>query len=219
MNKSRKGVALIMALTVVLIGGAIIAITFNIVFSQAWISGEQKGGYVDHTTLRSAVESMKGRVISENITAGRTQHVHAALVRSADITSAEDLRFDNWLLDVNVSSGVGPQRVVVEVYDTYFDLSQVLDRNVLLANAEFFPPSFKMEGTQSTTITNDPTLGRRGRVLGRATHSSVNPFISAPTGGGLNLDHYGAYLLRARLFDRNNKLLRTAEELFVQILP
>ena len=79
MNKSRKGDALIIALVVVLVGGIIIALSFDIVFRYAWFSLTERAGYVDHTTMLDVVQTAKANICQSNLDDGKA--VHAAALK------------------------------------------------------------------------------------------------------------------------------------------
>jgi len=219
-----------MALVVVVVGGVVIAIIFDIMFSHAWISSQQKGSYVDHTTLLSFVQAMKGRIISDNVTAGKTKHAPAlgydtnTVPGNGSLTLA-DLRFGppgfpTWHVDdKNVKSGVGVQEVLVEVYDMFFDLDWV--KQSALEDINFFPSVFVMKGTESGGggggSSGTGSVG--GNIEGEAITNTGGTHGSA-SAGSINPSNYGAYLIRASLFDRGKTSpIRVVEEAFVQILP
>ena len=218
MYKSRKGAALILALVVVLIGGTVTAITFNMMYKHAWMTSQQKNSYVNHTTLLSFMQEMKGRIISDNIAADETRHALALgydtvppAPPAAGTLTIDDLRFGPpWYVESDdVRSGVGVQRVTVEVYDVFFDLDWV--NPIYLTNKDF-PPSFKMAGIGGG--------GSAGEIEGDATSASGGTYIGSYTSDNLPSDRYGAYLVRAKLYNnKSTKPIRVTEELFVQILP
>jgi len=213
--KSRKGAALIMALVVVLVGGAVIAVTFNIVFGHVWMSVQFRGSYVDHTTLRSAVEEMKGLIVAENIAANETRRV-AAVTNNTDITNAADLRFGGtWVINRVDRSGVGPRRVVVNVYDIGFNFDRVGPDEAVraaLMSGGFFPPALRIEADGG---------GGGGAMPGQIEDDEDG----GPDPGALDTGMVGSYLVRAMLFDDPNadiataRPIRVVEEAFVQIIP
>jgi hypothetical protein len=212
-KKTRKGVALVLALVVMVIGGAIIGLTFEFVYRFFWISTEQREIYVDHTTVLSAIQSKIAQIIEHNKGEGKTMHVSAlgydsgALPANGSL-SLNDLRFgDPWSKIVET----GHHWVETEVFDMHF-MADWVDYNVLKNNpAEMkdFPSVFNMAGEVGSggysEVGDHTAPGASNRSSGDADE--------------LDPDSYGAYLIRVRLYDRQGKLIRTAEEAFVQILP
>jgi hypothetical protein len=125
---------------------------------------------------------------------------------------ASDLRFGSpWSESAGMRSGMGPQRVVTEVFDMHF-MAEWVKYDAFHGNPEEmkdFPSVFNMAGKVKS-----------------GGYSSVGDHKGPGVGSGnvygadeLDPDSYGAYLIRVRLYDHQDKLLRTAEEAFVQILP
>jgi hypothetical protein len=122
------------------------------------------------------------------------------------------------MLDRAVSLNVaGGGSVKVEVYDMLFAPNQV-DEGTLTsdwAHMMALPPVYRMESDIATgegEFLDDP---------GRETTPGSGSSDRRPPGGvdprDVNPLKYGAYLVRAKLYDHNGKLVRTAEEAFVQV--
>jgi hypothetical protein len=219
--KARKGAGLVLALMVVLVGGLFVVVTFDFVAQFSGLSVEQRGIYVDHTTALSVIQAKIAQIIESNRSAGRTQHVSALGYDgggvpgngSLDLLDLDDLRFGApWSESVQMSNGTGLQRVDTEVFDMHF-MPEWVDYDSFSGNPDQmrdFPPVFNMAGEVG---------GGGTSALG--DHSAPGAGTSVSGGGTdeLNPDSYGAYLIRVRLYDLQGKLLRTAEEVFVQILP
>jgi hypothetical protein len=213
MRKPRKGVALVLALVVVLVGGGVIALTFDIVSRYGCFSVSQRRIYVDHTTVLDLIQATKGWILANNVDNGKTMHAPgfnyaaaAAAPIKGSITHLNDLRFTDAVLsrDVTLSSGVGRQRAVVQVYDMLFNPEDV--NEIVLEDPvqmQDFPPVYKLK-------VRDDIVEAEGehRAPGTGTRDA---------GIDLDPDRYGAYLIRVRLYDNAGKLLRTVEEAFVQV--
>ena len=221
LSNSHRGVALIMALVVVLVGGALIAVTFSLVFNYVSFSVEQRGTYVDHTTVLHLIQSTKAYIVSSNdVRSFDLGVMHAPGFTYADESSFVDhidkLRFPaafdpNLDMDISINSGSGRQRATVQVYDMFYEVGRV--QEPLLSNRDQMkelPSVYKLKGVGSNSFENE-----NGENHGDANSGSNDNY------GESELDpmRYGAYLIRVRLYDNKNKLLRTAEEAFVQILP
>ncbi|MDR2179577.1 MAG: hypothetical protein LBP21_04670 [Synergistaceae bacterium] len=220
-NKARKGVALVLALMVVLIGGVIIGLTFDFVFGFSWISTEQRRTYVDHTTALSFIQAKIGQIIEHNISKGETMHVkalsNAVDGERAQTSISKDLTLEKlsfgkpWSEDIRdkeMLSGTGLGRVVTDVFDMHFkpewvDYESFKSPDVV----KHFPSVFNMGGDAAGG------MGKDGEGKSGSASSGVSDGDE-----GLNPDTYGAYLIRVRLYDHRGKLLRTAEEVFVQTL-
>jgi hypothetical protein len=154
---------------------------------------------------------MKGYIIQTNSDDNRAMHVPDLDFNSRDsITSVNDLRFSasDLRVDADVQSGVGPQRLTVDVYDLYYNpdnLTGALWNDPV--QMKELPPPFNL--TASFEIDGVGDDGGEGH----------NADVSDLLGGDVvfNPQKYGAYLIRARLFD-GSKLVRTAEEVFIQVL-
>jgi hypothetical protein len=208
---------LVLALVVVLVGGTIVGLTFEFVYSFFWISTEQREIYVDHTTVLSVVQSKIAQIIASNKAAGKTMHVPALGYDSGALPTdnslvLSDLRFGSpWSETTEMSSGAGPQRVETEVFDMHF-MADWVDYDVLRDNPDemkAFPSVFNMVG--------DVGSGGYGEVGDHTAPGASSGSVGDPD--ALDPDSYGAYLIRVRLYDYQGKLIRTAEEAFVQILP
>ena len=223
MSYSRKGGALIMALMVVLGGGALIAATFEMVFIYSWFTQEQRSLYVDHTILASYIQEIKAQIIAYNLGKGEILHAPDILTATGPTLTVEDLRFKdedfespsslsqklNVPFDTTNPTGVGPRKVEVEVYDMVF--------NPNLVNWDeydpdkFFPPVMNRLRHSSTTC-----LGENG----------VEGTPCCPVADRADLRGYGAYLIRVMLYDARlfkprrggDRPIRIIEEAFVQIL-
>jgi hypothetical protein len=218
-NKARKGVALVLALMVMAIGGAIIGLTFEFVYRFFWTSTELRGTYVDHTTVLSVIQSKIAQIIASNKADGKTMHVPDLLYDSDEKNEVppngslvlSQLRFGSpWSETTKMNSGAGLQDVVTEVFDMHFKAEWVnydaFEGN--LAEMKDFPPVFNMEDDVAgglDSVGDEISVGFDKNKVGG--------------GGGLESSKYGAYLIRVRLYDHQNNLIRTAEEAFVQILP
>ena len=240
---SRRGAALILALLVVLAGGIIITATFSFVYGYSRLAQMDRGGYVDHTTLLTYVQRMKSAIVSENALAWEMRHVekvrkgHDGELRDtsppgeklalADVifggatdgqnpdgTSYNDGKWSSWQIDEAVTTGIGSRRVTVEVYDLYFKFDWVRDdyRQHLR-----FPPIFEMSGVTGGGAGGGGTGTVGGESEGEATTADTGGSIGGAT--TLPPERYGAYLIRAELFDgRRTNPIRTIEEVFVQWL-
>ena len=97
MYKSRKGAALVMALVVVLVGGALIAVAFRFVMNYSRLAEHGRAWYLDHTTLVSYVQAIKGRIIAQNLArpnpdggSGLILHVPALMYEDYSVTPADE---------------------------------------------------------------------------------------------------------------------------------
>jgi len=160
-----------MALTLLLICGTIVTLTFDMIGSYSWISAAQRDIYVDHTTVLSAVEKTKGRIIQANLASGDIKRGDGISKSTLDLA---DLRIGKWCIPrYDVRSGASKRELEVEVYDLRFNFN---DLTSTAKAAQDLPPIYKADW-------------------------------AGP---------YGFYLIRAKLYDSRNRLIRMAEEAFVQ---
>jgi len=224
MNKSRKGAALIMALVVVLLGGALVALILNTTLQHSMFSTAGRASFVDHTTVLHHIQTERARILETNIAA-----------MAVEVRSTNPALFalqSNWRTDFApgtepelgldvlrisqetrpVGDGVGRDEVRVSVYDLFFDPSWLDIANMSADELRRLPPAISVFGeADGPWIENHPGSG-----------------IVAPDAGGTDVVHmppqrelFGVYLVRVELFERlpngNLELVRLAEEAFAQV--
>ncbi|MDR2527562.1 MAG: hypothetical protein LBD04_00890 [Synergistaceae bacterium] len=222
-SRSRRGVALMMALVVVLTGGVLIAITFSLVSGYVGFATEQRGSYVDHTTVLHLIQSTKAYIVSSNDFRSFDLGVmHAPGFdysdKSSVVNDVNQLRFPATydpnldLVDIPINSGAGRQRATVQVYDMFFEADRVKDP--LLSNRtqmQELPPVYKLKGVGADSFESDG-----GTNVGDPSSGSSDTYSE----GELDPMRYGAYLIRVKLYNHNaTDPVRVAEEAFVQLLP
>jgi hypothetical protein len=206
-----------MALVVVLTGATCAALLFEITFRFSRVSQPQRNVYVNHTTVLDAIQTAKGYILDTNSADGVAMHPPGFDYDNKPIKSPSDLRFPNSELssDRKVGSGVGLQRVMVQVYDAFYNADN-LDAGLLNDpnRMKELPPPIAIMGDMSS----GPGLQREGEK----TISDTGGNDSAGSGAALDPEKYGAYLVRVLLYDvdgnSGSKLVRMAEEAFVQVL-
>jgi hypothetical protein len=213
-----QGIALVMALVIILVGATCASLLFDITFRFFWVSQPQRNTYVNHTTVLDAIQTTKGYILSTNSADGVVMHP-PDFNYSKTIKSLSDIRFPALELskDMRVENGVGAQRLVVQVYDIFYNANN-LDASLLSDQNQMrdLPPPISKMGDLSSG-------GDNIRPEGEKTISDTGGNDSIG-GGGLMLDpgKYGSYLVRVLLYDvdknDNSKLVRMAEEAFVQVL-
>ena len=217
--RRRRGAALIMALIAVLVGGVLVSFLFDMTFKFSWTSNLQQEGYVNHTTMVDAIQTVNGIILQTNLSGDPSGSfaIHVPAVLSVDeIANLSALRFDGVLsYDQAVNAGVGHQRLEVSVYDMCYDVGQLGDslRNDP-AQMKELPPPIKLPKSFSAAGGISPD-GEKNEP-GQGTNEGVSGSESFP------ITKYGAYLVRAKLFNidgrGSGKLVRVAEEAFVQVL-
>jgi hypothetical protein len=205
----RKGVALVLALAVTLIGSVLAAMIYEMTFNYFWFRQPQKELYVNHTTVLDAIQAMKGYIIQTNSEDQKAMHVPDLDFESTDITSVNLLRFSDPELkvDTSVKSGVGAQRLTLEVYDLYYNPAK-LNSSLWSDPVQMkeLPPPFNLTASYELEDMIDDD--------GKGHNSDVDNLLDDNV--ILNPQKYGAYLIRAKLYS-GSKLVRTAEEVFIQV--
>ncbi|MDR1977283.1 MAG: hypothetical protein LBQ42_00960 [Synergistaceae bacterium] len=216
--RRRKGVALVLALAIILVSGVVVSFLFDMAFSFAWTSSLQQESYVNHATMLDAIETAKGFILQQNNDDNTLMHVPA--VRSADeIAAVSALRFvaPNLSYDVPVRHGAGEQRLEMSVYDMCYEIDKLQpsltdDREQM---RELPPPIAMLSDPTAMVSIAEANVRDWGQKNTTATGGSGS-------GGRLPLENYGAYLVRAKLYDVDpnggRKLVRTTESAFVQVL-
>jgi hypothetical protein len=146
-------------------------------------------------------------------------HVPAVLSKDeVTVMNLSDLRFGDGTLsyDRDVSAGVGHQRLEMSVYDMCCEVGQLQDslKNDP-AQMKELPPSIRLP--KVSCVMGEIAADGDKNVQDQGTNEDA-----AGGGGNFPIRKYGAYLVRARLFDVDGsgarKLVRVAEEAFVQVL-
>jgi len=239
MNKSREGAALAMALVVVMVGSTIIAIIFNITFRHAWVGTAERAGFIDHATVLSFVQNARARILETNIAnAANGITVRAGAVRSNwdNVNADPPLPWDSLIVNYpindpannrtnqlmisresfDVADGAGRGRVDVTVFDMFFapgwlNWPAIINSTYHAEIMRTLPAVIRI--TPSETVAEWGDEDGETDILGRTPTDGGNE--PPPADPGL----IGAYLIRAELFDNQNRLVRVAEEAFFQVLP
>jgi hypothetical protein len=214
--KKREGFVLIMTLIIVIVGLGVIAVMFNSVTQFTGIFSQYRQVYVDTITARNYIEIMKGGIVATNN--ARDTVLHGPDNQSpsfeSDIRNLDGLLItgDNneFILDRDVNI-IGPQRIEVRVYDANYTVHRIVPDFPINELYEL-PPSFFAGGSVRPDWYNE---GQDG--------SDYNRFEELPIGGGA-YEKYGAYLVRVKVFNKAyankpEKLVRTTEEVFLQVIP
>ncbi len=223
----RRGMALPMALLIVIIGSALIAAMFELssVFSRTAVI--QRESYVDHITITDYLERAKGFLVNLNyqrhLTGQSVMHGPGNAALSADLHSLADLQLTQdevWeVLSVDhvVVTKNGRQRVVMQVFDVNYDPERI--RMPLIADLdqlERLPPSLML------VIAEDTGLGIWG-TGGFSSGRSAPPPVNLNDVLSESFERYGAYFIRVQLFDASRNGRETpsheVEETFFQTIP
>ncbi len=216
----RRGVALVLALVVVLVGGALIALIFEMTVRFGFTSLRQGTTYSDHLEVTGYIESAKGFIADTNVNNDQVMHPKGYTnIETTLITSLDMLMFDQAELSVDrvFAGSKGRQRVVMRVFDANYRANRV--REPLLLNsvdmAQMPPPL---------------SLAEAGASMDQYITNVGNSHT--PTTGGQAIDdnevwkrffkYYGAYLIRVELYDIDESgtqnLTRKVEEAFFQVI-
>ena len=226
-NRKREGFALALALFVVTVGLILIAALFNSVSSFTNFFSQYRQAYVDTVIARNYIEIMKGEIVAENNSRAGTGAGVLHGIENQDeafpdntIKSLAGLiihdgvnpnRFDNSFVE-NIN---GQQRVEVTVYDANYRVGGI--DSLAFPHDELYelPPSFYVEGG---TAPDWVPIGKDG--------SDYNEFDVTPNPTKGAHSNYGAYLIRVKIYDTANstysnpdRLVRTTEEAFLQVIP
>jgi hypothetical protein len=208
-----------MALVIILVGSMCAALLFDITFRFSRVSLPQRNTYMNHTTVLDAIQTVRGYILNTNSADGVSMHPPGFDYANKKITSLSDIRFPRSELssDTTVRNGLGIQRLVVQVYDMFYNVDN-LDASLLNDPNQMkeLPPPIDMVGGQAS---GGEDVYREGEKV--ISDTGNNDDIGRG-GGTLDPKKYGAYLVRALLYDvKGNagpKLVRMAEEAFIQVL-
>ena len=212
-RRRREGVALILALVVMLVGGALAALIFEMGLSFSSTTRRQRDHYTDHTTGTNYIQEAVAYITKTNNDAGKVVlHRPPLSVEDRTVKSLEGIRFR--IDEISRDVREGRNRITVNVYDVSYDDIDDSLKNKLEEMRELPPPlnlyytknggAAIMEVDGDGAITND-----------KLPHRKENSWRDI-------LEHYGAYVVRMRLFRTDEtgheKWVRTIDQGFFQIV-
>lgn len=215
-----RGVGLIMALIVALIGTAVSAIIFEMSASFLNTSQLQKKTYEDGISAQSEIERAKGEIIFANKAQGYvlhgTRNTSANFEDETDkITSVAGLSID---VGERLNQPIENRIVDTKIFDASYKAARINTTLFPAADYHDLPPSFFIENNATGGLLNTTT-------------TSMEPHGAGGTGGGSAggleelYKRYGVYMVQVKVFERNltgnpkGKLIRKTEEVFVHLLP
>lgn len=216
-RKRRSGVALVVALVVVLVGSSLMLLLFQMTTQFAFMGGQYRPIYADQVNITGYIQEAKGAISMLNAESTPPVALHAWA--SADwggpnmIRNLEDLQLTaNPLLSRDVIASDG-RRVVVRVFDLFYR-QEMIDAGISAAELGRIPAPL-------TVI--DPNAAAPEEVVneGFVEEQEVKIVENQILPSTLNIDQIGVYLVRVELYRDRHSVhpLRTAEEAFYQIYP
>jgi hypothetical protein len=227
MMRRRKGVGLVMALAIVVVGTALIAAMFNLSSVFARATTWQRRGYTEHVSMSGYVEKAKGFIVELN--KGRESEglpvLHGANVSlDTEIYAVTDLQLtqtENGIanalsLDIPLSTPNGSKRLVMRVYDANYKPEQI--KIASWEGKQDLPPSLKLDGSAGGNGSNTEVDGEFEDPSG--TGQPLSP--EAVNLSAQQYRDYGAYVVRLELYNVLNGgkrvLERDIEEGFFQAI-
>jgi hypothetical protein len=236
-GKRRRGIALPLALVVILTGSLLIAAAFGSTVQFRTTTERQQETYVEHMTVTDYVEEAKGRISDYNANVNEALHVPDIENDAVKVRSPRDLQITaipggapgNLSLDVTLPGG--RQAVTMRVYDVAYTADKVDSSVPHAVLAEIPAPMLIFRKTSIGTnfeIENAATNGAKesdennGYYYFGGSGGSDSTFDAedVEVRRRLSLKQVGSYLVRVELFDVNNgerKRKRLVEEAFFQI--
>ena len=217
-RKRRSGVALVVALVVVLLGSSLMLLLFEMTTQFASMGGQlYRPIYNDQVNVTGYIQEAKGAISMLNAENTPPAALHAWT--SADwggpnmIRNLEDLQLTaNPLLSRDVIASDG-RRVVVRVFDLFYR-QEMLDASISAAELARMPAPLTVINPDAAAPEEVVNEGFVEEVDVKIVENQVLPST-------LNIDQIGVYLVRVELYrDRHSVFpIRTAEEAFYQIYP
>ena len=231
----RKGLALQIALVVLLVGGILVAAIFEFTAVSTTGTTERSMRYGDQMTVAGYAEKAKGAILSEIARVGTAIHPGPFTANVDDwqnsprpqIDSVSDLqiRFDTAPLNPALSPLVSDdrieriRRVILEVFDLTYDATQIQSSDILTDPEELrrLPPALDLNSKQRGKGTGTENLGT---IIGAVDTEDA---LDDAEGGELDLSLFGAYLIRTSIYERDanvrvDRPIRVTEEAFFQVL-
>lgn len=237
LNSKRRGSALILALIVALVGGAIGALIFEVAGAYLNTTSKQSRAYTDDIIAVGFIEKAKGAVIAENVRLYRTPPSSGREVLRGSANASYD-KFIGTITDhsitssdhliiqgipglsatpYNVDRGADKGIVNLEVWDAMYNPDRVkvasfagVGALTALAN---LPPSFFIDSGTPGGFTGENFDEQIQYAEGGGSQSGSL--------GGLNeiYKRYGVYVIRVKMHNEAGNLIRTTEEAFANMMP
>ncbi|MDR1874244.1 MAG: hypothetical protein LBQ90_04420 [Synergistaceae bacterium] len=215
----RRGMALGMALVIVLFGSILAVGSFEFAMSSKKLSTTRSRRYVDQMLVSDYIEKAKGTILHRMLSSNRAMHPSLGSDWKVDprpvFGAVDDLRIDDPGLSADTADK--GRRVLLEVFDLTYETSQV--GNTILddpAELRRLPPVLNLTSGQTGS-------GGSMKSVGKAPGAPNAADAPDTTGSSrIDLDYFGAYLIRVQLFrlpaSPGDKPVRVTEEAFFQAL-
>lgn len=222
-TSKHEGVALILALLVLVIGGVLAAVIFDISIAFLNTRRQQRVTYIDHALVVDIAQQVMGFIVETNSRDGTVMHPEGYSGTDVRIDDLSTIRFtdtphDLLSSDRTFGSGAGLRYCTINVYDTHYLPGQLQSsiRNSPEQMKELPPPIYITLNRISSGGNMENDASATTPELGPGTGESGMP-------QGPDWSTYGSYLIRIRLFHVDEHgariLRRTVDQAFIQVLP
>jgi hypothetical protein len=234
-GKRRRGIALPLALIIILVGSILIASAFSATVQFRTTTEWRQEAYVEHMRVTDYVEDAKGRISAYNAGVNEALHVPNIENDAVKVQSPRDLQMtggpggasNNLSLDVTLPGG--RQAVTMRVYDVAYAADKLASSIPPAVLAQIPPPMLVFRKSSMDTDFEMENGGKDG-----SKEASGDVYYFGGSGGSgntfegedvlvtrrLSLKQLGSYLVKVELFDVNGGERRRrhlVEEAFFQI--
>jgi hypothetical protein len=214
----RRGMALPVALIVVLFGSILVAGSFNFAVSSKKLATVRSSRYSDQILAFDYIEKTMGTILYKMRSDKKIMHpsLGADWGDRPPIGKVDDLLIKEPGLYADVAEG--NRRVLLEVFDLTYETAQ-LENTIVNDPSELrrLPPMLQLTsrqlgvGNSMKNVTKTPGVSDEN-----------NPQKDDAANSRVDLDYFGAYLIRVQLFklpySTGDKPVRVTEEAFFQVL-
>jgi hypothetical protein len=214
----RRGMALPMALIVVLFGSILIVGSFGFAVSFKKLATERSVHYSEQVLASDYIEKTKGVILYKMQSDNKAPHpsLEVDWGDRPPLKTVGDLLIKKPGFYAEVTEG--NRRVLVEVFDLTYEADQLED-TILNNPSELrrLPPMLKLTSSQLGVGNSMKNASKTPGVP-----NEDNPAKDETPKSRVDLDYFGAYLIRVQLFrlpySAGDKPVRVTEEAFFQVL-
>ncbi|MDR2180216.1 MAG: hypothetical protein LBP21_07895 [Synergistaceae bacterium] len=212
------GMALPAALVIVLFGSILVAGSFGFAVSSKKLATVRSSRYSDQVLASDYIEKTKGAILYKMSSTHRAIHPSSGgnWGERPSLGTVDGLLIDGPGLRADVTEG--NRRVLLEVFDLTYEAGQ-LENTILNNPSELrrLPPMLKLTSSQMGVGSSMESVSKTPGVP-----NEDEPAKEKKEGSRVDLDYFGAYLIRVQLFrlpySPGDKPVRVTEEAFFQVL-
>ena len=213
----RRGMGVLVALLVVVVGSVLVGGIFALTYTASHLSQKRGEIYSDQMLISSRIERAKGSILASIDEAQVALHASPRGLQwksRPPIYHLNELMIDGAFLSFDETIEKARRRIILNVFDVTYIATQIA--SPLREDLKDMPPMLAVLPPASA----DPNIEMENEGFTEGDIERNDP-LDDYDNAGINLDLFGAYLIRTQIFNTeidSNKAYRVTEEAFFQIL-